>query len=67
MKPDESAQPHGVLRAEGAWLQVLFAYHTNPMSRQVAYMAQDGNYLDGTPGDANDGRVGLVFRAFDCP
>ena len=34
---------------------------------KLAYMSQDGNFLDGSSGDPEDGRVALVFRAFDCP
>ena len=34
---------------------------------KIAYVAQDGNILGGSPGHPEDQRVRLVFRAFDCP
>jgi hypothetical protein len=34
---------------------------------KIAYMTQDGNFLDGSLGDPADERVVLVFKAFDCP
>ena len=33
---------------------------------RIAYLAQDGNHLDGATGDSNDVRVGLVFKRFPC-
>ena len=33
----------------------------------IAYISQDGNFLDGTVGETGDERVALVFKKFDCP
>ena len=33
---------------------------------RIAYQSMDGNYLDGASGDADDERVGLVFKRFAC-
>lgn len=34
---------------------------------RIAYIAADGNQLDGEAGEPDDPRVALVFRRFDCP
>ena len=34
---------------------------------RIAYIAADGNELDGEVGEPDDPRVALVFRRFECP
>ena len=53
--------------SDGTKIEVDVLVTLSGSEMKIAYRRQDGNFLDGSPGDSSDERVRLVFRAFDCP